>query len=935
MLGFHTSSSQSDRIGRFVDFRVYSFDASIMKNTPAKSAAAKKTPPAKPASAKKTPPAKSAAAKKTPPSRKSTVKTPPNPPPEPETESSTPKTTDTKAASASKAKLAKTEDTTPIYAADSVPEQPVEQEKASADAVEVTPETKVATRVKKTRTVVRKVLVRTKTPTSAKAVARQTPKAEGTEKLKGKESSEKEQVGDAKDVDYEKKEESSVSNVEESAKKEEPAVENVEETKTEEDQSVINVEELTKEEEKAVDVEQPLVPNVGKSTTQEDPVAVDVAESLESREPGIARAEVEVKEKKEEMRIVEDKMGPNNELVSMEEDTNKELKGQDAEPGDAHQGEERMEECRDQEVLEEFGEEELAEENIEEHGEEEEALEEECMEFTAVAKERKIRKEVEIFVGGLDRDAVEEDVKKAFENIGEVVEVRLNKDPSTNKNKGYAFVKFATKEQASRALSEMKNPLIRGKRCGTAPNEDNDTLFLGNICNTWTKEAIKQKLKDYGIEGVENITLVSDVRHEGLSRGFAFIEFSCHADAMLAYKRLQKPDAVFGHSERTAKVAFAEPLREPDPEVMAQVKSVFVDGLPPQWDEDRVREQFKGYGEIVRIMLARNLPTAKRKDYGFVDFTTHEAAVACVEGINNRDFGDGNLKTKVKARLSNPLPKSQAIKGGMCGGFRIGHGGAGSFSRFGRGFGRGGHAFNRPNFQHGRGFYQRGRGHTWRMGFNREHDLDIQYPPFQRREMFGRGGWRDSFGGAHEASSGGSVSARPNLDRVRHDAPDRGRGRHIPPRRQPFPPEEGFNRPFVGRHFDDPYFYDDSAHGMKRPFFMTDQDRDYMEPSRLRPRLDYSDPAVPFRTPRYQGIRMVLEAVSTRMIIMALIIAKAHIHLFTGVVAPMEVAITTRFERLRYLRWDGRCLVEDCGLLLERKAEISLFLPFLISFYFS
>ena len=27
---------------------------------------------------------------------------------------------------------------------------------------------------------------------------------------------------------------------------------------------------------------------------------------------------------------------------------------------------------------------------------------------------------------------------------------------------------------------------------------------------------------------------------------------------------------------------------------------------------------------------------------------------------------------KVKARLSNPLPKTQAVKGGMCGGFRIG-----------------------------------------------------------------------------------------------------------------------------------------------------------------------------------------------------------------------------------------------------------------------
>lgn len=73
------------------------------------------------------------------------------------------------------------------------------------------------------------------------------------------------------------------------------------------------------------------------------------------------------------------------------------------------------------------------------------------------------------------------------------------------------------------------------------------------------------------MEGVEHITLVSDTQNEGLSRGFAFLEFSCHEDAMLAYKRLQKPDVIFGHPDRTAKVAFAEPLREPDPEVMSQV----------------------------------------------------------------------------------------------------------------------------------------------------------------------------------------------------------------------------------------------------------------------------------------------------------------------------------------------------------------------------
>ncbi|CAA7403426.1 unnamed protein product [Spirodela intermedia] len=267
--------------------------------------------------------------------------------------------------------------------------------------------------------------------------------------------------------------------------------------------------------------------------------------------------------------------------------------------------------------------------------------EEEQSKMSDMINERRKKKELEIFVGGLDRDATEEDVRKAFENIGIVEDIRLHWDFNTNKNRGFAFVRFAEKEHVRRALSELRNPMICGKRCGIAPNEDNDTLFLGNICNTWTKEAIKRRLKEYGVDEVENITLVEDTQNEGRSRGFAFVEFSCHEHAMNAYKRLQKPDVVFGHSEWTAKVAFAEPIREPDAEVMAQVKSVFIDGMPPYWDEERVKERFKTYGEIERVVLARNMPNARRKDFGFVNFTTHEEAVACVEAVNNTDLGDG------------------------------------------------------------------------------------------------------------------------------------------------------------------------------------------------------------------------------------------------------------------------------------------------------
>ncbi|RRT73518.1 hypothetical protein B296_00030891 [Ensete ventricosum] len=365
---------------------------------------------------------------------------------------------------------------------------------------------------------------------------------------------------------------------------------------------------------------------------------------------------VEAKESKDEMKEANE-LKHEVEVTDVKDTGGDNSVNNEEDPADAGQ---QMEEVEPEEFEEPVEEEEFmgTEENVggvegEEAGvgmEEEEGPrveEDEQILISDMAKRRKMKKEQEIFVGGLDRDAMEEDLKMTFEKVGEVVEVRLHKDFVTNKNKGFAFVKFANKEQAARALIELKNPMI------------------------------KQKLKDYDVEGVEHITLVLDTQNEGLSRGFAFLEFSCHQDAMLAYKRLQKPDVIFGHPERTAKVAFAEPLREPDPEVMAQV-------------------------------LLQMHPSAPQ-----------------------------SFQMKVRARLANPLPKTQAVKGGMSGGYRIGYTGVGVYSRFGRGFGRGRFPSFRAGFQGGRGFNFRGRGRSGRFSYAADSGLEGSSTEFQFRRPFG------------------------------------------------------------------------------------------------------------------------------------------------------------------------------------------------------
>ncbi|KAM3204609.1 hypothetical protein P3L10_028018 [Capsicum annuum] len=153
----------------------------------------------------------------------------------------------------------------------------------------------------------------------------------------------------------------------------------------------------------------------------------------------------------------------------------------------------------------------------------------------------------------------------------------------TKKNKGFAFLQFATVEQAKRACTELKNPLVNGKECGVSPSQDNDTLFLGNICKTWTKEALEEKLKHYGVDNIEDLTLVEDTNNEGMNRGFAFVEFCSHSEAMYAFKRLQKRNVTFG-VDRPAKVSFEDSFIHPGDEIMAQV-----DDVHPRYAEAGVR----------------------------------------------------------------------------------------------------------------------------------------------------------------------------------------------------------------------------------------------------------------------------------------------------------------------------------------------------------
>jgi RNA recognition motif-containing protein len=80
---------------------------------------------------------------------------------------------------------------------------------------------------------------------------------------------------------------------------------------------------------------------------------------------------------------------------------------------------------------------------------------------------------------------------------------------------------------------------------------------------------VLNKLKEVGVENINDVTVIEDPSNTGVNRGFAFLELETHKDALTAFRTLRKKNA-FGE-DRTIKVAWAQPLNDPDEDVMEQV----------------------------------------------------------------------------------------------------------------------------------------------------------------------------------------------------------------------------------------------------------------------------------------------------------------------------------------------------------------------------
>lgn len=191
------------------------------------------------------------------------------------------------------------------------------------------------------------------------------------------------------------------------------------------------------------------------------------------------------------------------------------------------------------------------------------------LESSLTERERLMKEGFTIFISNVTFDATETHLTEAFRKYGDITQTNIGRD-GRGLSRGFAFVTFATKDAADRAVAEANNSFWHGRRImvdhrkgGTPPNkvrentksQPSESLYIGNIPYETSDADLNQLFRS--LDGVKDVRVAID-RNTGWPRGFAHADFHDVESAEKAYELLQEKTL----GGRTLRIDFAESRRK-------------------------------------------------------------------------------------------------------------------------------------------------------------------------------------------------------------------------------------------------------------------------------------------------------------------------------------------------------------------------------------
>lgn len=245
-----------------------------------------------------------------------------------------------------------------------------------------------------------------------------------------------------------------------------------------------------------------------------------------------------------------------------------------------------------------------------------------------------------LYVGDLDHSVNENQLYDLFNQVAQVVSVRVCRDQSRRSSLGYAYVNFSNPLDAANAMETLNFTPVNGKairimfshRDPSIRRSGYANVFIKNLDTSIDNKALHDTFAAFG----NVLSCKVAVDGNGQSRGYGFVQFENEDGANNAIKQL---NGMLINDKQVYVGLFVRRQERATPNVSQKFTNVYVKNLSETMTEEDLEKIFIPYGTITSAILMKD-QSGKSRCFGFVNFQSPDAAATAVEKLNGTTISD-------------------------------------------------------------------------------------------------------------------------------------------------------------------------------------------------------------------------------------------------------------------------------------------------------
>lgn len=245
-----------------------------------------------------------------------------------------------------------------------------------------------------------------------------------------------------------------------------------------------------------------------------------------------------------------------------------------------------------------------------------------------------------LYVGDLELNVTDSQLYDLFNQVGQVVSVRVCRDLSTRRSLGYGYVNYSNPNDAARAIDVLNFTAVNGKairimyshRDPSIRKSGTANIFIKNLDKSIDNKALHDTFSSFG--NILSCKIATDAT--GQSKGYGFVQFDTEEAAQSAIDKLN------GMLMNDKQVYVGHFLRKQERDSsLSRIKfnNVYVKNLSESTTDEDLKKTFGEYGTITSAVVMRD-GDGKSKCFGFVNFENTDDAANAVEALNGKKFDE-------------------------------------------------------------------------------------------------------------------------------------------------------------------------------------------------------------------------------------------------------------------------------------------------------